>query len=145
VIRATLDTNTLASGVIAHDGPIAVLFDRWRAGEFEIAVSDHILEELERTLRKPYFAARLSSSDRDEFLSLLVELAAVVEIAGPIPTDARTLPDNLILATARSAGASYVVSGDRELQRLGEFQGTCACSISKATSMAAAKRRRPRR
>jgi hypothetical protein len=28
-----------------------------------------------------------------------------------------------VLATARSAGASYVVSGDRELQRLSEFQG----------------------
>jgi predicted nucleic acid-binding protein len=62
VIRATLDTNILASGAIARTGTIAVLFNQWRSGDFDLVVSDHILQELDRALRKPYFAARLDES-----------------------------------------------------------------------------------
>ena len=59
MIHATLDTNILASSAIARTGTIAALFNHWRSGDFELVVSGHILEELERALRKPYFAARL--------------------------------------------------------------------------------------
>ena len=65
--RATLDTNILASSAIARTGTIATLFNHWRSGDFELVVSDHILEELERALRKPYFAAWLANQTEMTF------------------------------------------------------------------------------
>jgi putative PIN family toxin of toxin-antitoxin system len=121
VIRATLDTNILASGAIARKGTIAKLFNRWRSSDFELVVSEHVLMELERALRKPYFAARLDQPDRQDFVSLILEFATVVELSDPIPTALPDVADNLILATALSGGASHLVSGDRALQRLGQF------------------------
>jgi uncharacterized protein len=122
VIRATLDTNILASSAIARKGTIAKLFNRWRSSQFELIVSEHILVELERALRKRYFASRLARPDREDFVSLILEFATVVEISNPVPTALPDVPDNVILATALSGGASHLVSGDRALQRLGQFQ-----------------------
>jgi putative PIN family toxin of toxin-antitoxin system len=122
VIRVTLDTNTLASGALGRPGTIAEILRRWRQGLLEIVISDHILEELERTLRKPYFADRIDPRDRAQFLSLLRELATVVEIAAPVPVVLQDHAGNLILATAVSANVPYIITGDRELQMLGEFQ-----------------------
>ncbi len=122
MIRAIWDTNTLASGAIARQGVIAVLIDGWRHGDFEIVVSEHILTELERALRKPYFAARLNQADREEFLARVREFANIVQIAEPIPSVLPDRADNMVLATAVSARAPYIVSGDRELQGLGSYQ-----------------------
>jgi putative PIN family toxin of toxin-antitoxin system len=122
LIRATVDTNTLASGAVAKIGAIADLIKAWRIGFVEIVVSEHILIELERTLRKPYFSARLDEFERRAFLALLLEFATVVEITASVPTVVSDYGDNVVLATALSAKAPYVVTGDRELQRLSRYQ-----------------------
>jgi predicted nucleic acid-binding protein len=106
VIRATWDTNALASGAIARQGVLA----------------EPILEELERTLRKTYFRARLSDSDRIDFLALLLRFATVAPPATPLPTVLPDRADNVVLATAIGAGTPYVVSGDREMQNLGTYR-----------------------
>ena len=57
-MRAVLDTNVLASGVVGILIPLSVpgqLLRAWRAGEFQLAISSSILTELGRTLEKPYF------------------------------------------------------------------------------------------
>lgn len=122
MIRATVDTNTLASGAVAKIGAIADLIKAWRFGFVEIVVSEHILRELERTLRKPYFLARLDEFERRAFLALLLEFATVVELTAPVPTVVSDYGDNVVLATALSAKAPYVVTGDRELQRLSKYR-----------------------
>ena len=122
MIRATLDTNTWASGALGRPETIGEILRRWRQGRFETVVSDHILEELERTLRKPYFAKRINEQDRELFLALLRELATVVSITEPIPDILPDQADNVILATASSAGVPYLISGDRQVLTLGEYQ-----------------------
>jgi predicted nucleic acid-binding protein len=58
------------------------------------------------------------------------EFATVVEIAEPVPEVVPDVPDNLILATALGGGARYLVSGDRALRQLGQFQGVQILSAS---------------
>ena len=81
-------------------------------------------------MRKPYFASRLDRPDREDFLALVFEFAKFVEIAEPVPEGVSDFPDNLILATALGGGARYLVSGDRSLRRLGQFQGVQILSAS---------------
>ena len=54
-IRAVLDTNLFISGLFATGETIAKLQDLWLAGAFELAVSDDILEEVQKTLGKPTY------------------------------------------------------------------------------------------
>ena len=122
---AVLDTNTLASGFVGFailtstPGEILRL---WRAGVFALVVSAPILVELGRVLRKPYFAQRLTEADVRADLELLM-YQAIVAVALPIPRVASHPEDDIILATAASARANYLVTGDSQLQRLGSYQG----------------------
>jgi len=123
VIVAVLDTNVLASGAIAVTGPVAFLIDAWRHGRLRVVVSSHILGELERALSNAYFAARLDTKNRNEFLTLARTTTTIVTITVPIPNVASTRDDNLVLATAESAGAPFLVTGDAELLRIREHKG----------------------
>jgi putative PIN family toxin of toxin-antitoxin system len=117
VIRAVLDTNILASAAAAKTGPLATLRELWTAGLFEVALSSHILGELERTLSKPYFTSRLDAETHERFLAI-ARSAATTVITTPIPEVASTYEDNLVIATAESAGVPYLVTGNAELLRL---------------------------
>jgi len=79
-------------------------------------------------LSNAYFAARLGPDTRNAFLTLARTTSTVVSITAPIPTVASTLEDNLVLATAESAGAPYLVTGDAELLRIGQYKGTVILS-----------------
>lgn len=122
MIRVVLDANVLASGAVAGAGSVAAIMDAWRRGDLEVTVSAHILDELARALTKPYFAGRLPPSLRGEFLALVREMAVLVTVVTEVPTAVSDPADNLVLATAESAGAAYLVTGDRELQRLGRYR-----------------------
>ena len=120
---AVFDTNVLASGAIAETGSVAFLIDAWRHGRLRVVVSSHILGELERALGNAYFATRLDAHNRDAFLTLARTTTTIVKITVPIPNVASTQDDNIVLATAESAGAPYLVTGDAELLRIGEYKG----------------------
>ena len=128
MIRAVFDTNVLASGAIAMTGPAAALIDAWRHGEVQVVVSSHILGELDRALSNAYFVAWLDPDTRNAFLTVARTTSTVVSITAPVPTVASTLEDNLVLATAESAGARYLVTGDAELLRIGQYKGTVILS-----------------
>jgi len=123
VIDVVLDTNTLASGAVATGGTIGTLFDAWFLDRFYgVILSDHILNELARTLRKRYFNDRLSQDDLTMFQERVRATARVVTVTPPIPTVLTSQADNVVLATVQTAGVPYIVSGDREMQQLGQFQ-----------------------
>jgi putative PIN family toxin of toxin-antitoxin system len=122
VIFAVFDTNVLASGAIAITGSVASLIDAWRRGRVGIVVSGHILSELDRTLNNAYFAVRLVTERRDAYLALARSTMTIVDITTQIPTVASTQDDNLVLATAESAGVPYLVTGDAELLRIGQYK-----------------------
>jgi predicted nucleic acid-binding protein len=63
VRRITLDANVLAPGFTSQNSASARLIDLWRSGAFELILSDHVLQELARTLTDPYFATRLPRDD----------------------------------------------------------------------------------
>jgi len=128
VIVAVFDTNVLASGAIAKTGPVASLIDAWQQRKVQVVISAHIWSELERTLSNTYFASRLDDTSRKAFLDVVRTTTTMITITVPIPDIAMTRGDNLVLATAESAGASYLVTGDVELQRFGRHQATAIVS-----------------
>jgi hypothetical protein len=71
VIRITLDVNVLASGFPAETGPPAALIDAWTNLGFELIISEHILEGLERTWQKPYYQRTFTAEQVHDSLTVL--------------------------------------------------------------------------
>lgn len=122
MIRVTLDVNVLASGFPAEAGVPAALIDRWTELAYELIISEHILEGLSRTWRKPYFQHRYSPERVQETITLLRATATVVVPVSTVHGIAKDEEDDLVLATAVAGDARFLVTGDKYLQGLGTYQ-----------------------
>ena len=123
MIRAVLDVNLLASGSLKAPTPPGLLLDIWQAGSFRLIISAHILTNLQRTLAKPYFQRRLTTAERNAFLALLRQEATLVSTIVPVQGIAPDAEDDLVLATAVSGQADYLVTGDAAFQDLHSYRG----------------------
>lgn len=115
MILAVLDTNILVSGMVSATNPPGQILNAWRDGQFILVLSAHIIDELERTLNKPYFQKHLSSNDITAFIDLLRYEAIVTPINVSVHRVATHSEDDLTLATAVSAKANYLITGDKRL------------------------------
>ena len=127
---AVVDANVLASGFAARapESLPAQVLDAWRAKAYTLVVSEHILDELARTLEKPYFRRRLTPAHVAADLALLRRQAIVTRITAHVSGVATHPEDDLVLATAVSARADYLVTGDRQLQDVGRYQAVTILS-----------------
>jgi uncharacterized protein len=127
-MKVVLDTNILASGAISATGTLSTILDAWRSGQFQVIVSVPILEELERTLQKPYFHHYLTAKQSSRFQKLLQKRATVSPITVSVHGIATHPEDDVILATAVSAKADYLVTGDTKLQHVRTYKGVTILS-----------------
>ena len=82
-----VDTNVLASGFVGFADPNrapAMLLQSWQARLFTLAISDHILRELLRTLQKPYFMRRVTNEQVEAAETLLRRDALQVEVTATV-------------------------------------------------------------
>jgi len=124
VIRVVLDANVLAPGV-ADKRPSAAtrLIELWRKGAYELIISEHLLQELIRTYSDRYFRRLVTPEEVERFEYMLRQVAVMTELTVPIIGIATQPEDDLVLSTGLSAGASYLVTRDRQLLTLGSYQG----------------------
>ena len=114
-----LDIMVLASGFTSRAGTSGWL----------LVVSEHLLTELDRTLREDrYFRARLNPAQVDGFLALLRAEATLTELTVPVESVATQPKDDLVLSSALSGGASHLVTRDRKRLRLDGYQGLAIVS-----------------
>lgn len=126
MILATLDTNILASGARKLDDPVSTpgqVLSRWIEGEFVLVCSLPILVELERTLNNAYFRRHLTEDQIANVLGMLRLDSLMTELSVAVAGVASHAADDLILGTAASAGADFLVTGDRALLDLQEHNG----------------------
>jgi putative PIN family toxin of toxin-antitoxin system len=128
VIVAVLDTNVLVSGFPARTGVPSTLLDAWHNGSYHLVVSEPILEELAETWQDPYWRSRFSIEECERAIALLLREAIVTPLTTEVTGIATHPEDDLILATAISGKATYLVTGDRQLQALSDFQGVTILS-----------------
>ena len=122
MLKVTYDTNALVSGTTISRGPISHVISAWINDEVEMITSESLIDELSRTLSKPYFTSRLTKEQAQSFINIVRERATIVPITVPLPKVSKDPDDNMVLATAESGSASYVVTGDHQLQDLKQFK-----------------------
>ncbi len=124
MIRAVLDANVFVSAVLSPRGTPAKVLDSWYSFQFSLVVSHDILQEIERVLLEPGIRVRHRWS-KQRLRAFLDDLANVALFTQETPRLAVVddEPDNRYLECALAGHAEYIVSGDRDLLSLGEYQG----------------------
>lgn len=126
LLRAVLDTNVYASGTILPRGTPFQVLEAWRQQEYVLVTSPAILAEIERVLRYPRIRDRYGISE-EQISRLEASLRAdAVVVPGELAIDPTCFDpdDNKFLACALEVRADYLVTGDPDLLRLGQFAGT---------------------
>jgi uncharacterized protein len=130
MIRVTLDTNVLVAGIITSPQTVnGQVIQAWRDNKYSLVLSEAILTELSRTLSEPYFSARLTAAQIEAAVSLLRSEATIVPLLVTVAGVATHPEDDLILATALSGRAHYLVTRDEKLQKkVQEYKGVAIVS-----------------
>jgi uncharacterized protein len=113
---AVLDTNVFVRALISETSWAARVFDAFLAGQFSLATSESILDEVRRTLSKPkvQVVIGLSPEEIDEFIVLIRGLALLTTDLYEVRAVEADPDDDKLLACALEADAQYLVTEDRQ-------------------------------
>jgi putative PIN family toxin of toxin-antitoxin system len=119
-MRIVLDTNVFISGIF-FSGPPYQILKAWRDGRVQLVVSPSILDEYRRIGAE--LALEFQDVDLKPFLDLLTVQAEIVLAPTLLPVIQDDPSDDKFLEAAVAGKASYIISGDKHLLKLSEFQG----------------------
>lgn len=126
MIRAVLDANVFVSALLRPEGPPGRILTRLiRDDAFRLVVSPPIFQELERALsyRKIRKFLNTGAEEQAHWIASLAVIADVVEPRRRIHAVSADPSDNIYLEAAVEGRAEVLVSGDRHLLDLQEFEG----------------------
>ncbi len=121
-VRIVADTNTILSGLL-WQGPPRQIINRARAGDITLHTSLVLLAELAEVIGRSKFTRRIQSVELSA-AGLVADYQHLAVLVDPQPLAAptsRDADDDHVLACALAAGASLIVSGDRDLLDIGTF------------------------
>ena len=122
-MRVVADTNTVVSALL-WGGPPAAVLAAAREGRITLFTSPVLLAELEDVISREKFAERIVrvSSSVAQMMAGYRALVTIVRPAAIEPT-VRDPDDDQVLACARAAQAQLIVSRDKDLLDLHQYQG----------------------
>lgn len=123
MIRVVLDSNIIVSGFPAESGLLAQIIRLWADERIVVMVSQHIINEVETAWQKPYWQRRFPKYRAARAMRTLERQSRRVLIGDSAPKVASHRQDDLVIATAVNGEADYLITGDKELRTVGEYQG----------------------
>jgi len=125
MIRVVVDTNVLVSGFISPLSYPREIERSWRRGEFTLLTSREIIDEVIRVLYSPRIQVKYHLTDSDIHAFILALLYHSECVAGKVVLEgiAPDPGDDKIVACATEGRADLIVTGDKDLHRLGEYDG----------------------
>ncbi|MDZ7844741.1 MAG: putative toxin-antitoxin system toxin component, PIN family [Anaerolineales bacterium] len=123
-MRVVIDTNVFISAAINPHGAPAKVLDAWRDRQYELLISQSILEEALEVIRRPSIRARHGWTDEEiEIFFLGIRLFAVLTPDELDIAEVEDDPDDdKFLVCAVEGAADYIISGDPHLLNMGSYQ-----------------------
>lgn len=119
-LKVVMDTNVFVSGVF-FSGPPYQILQAWQAGEFELVVSQEILDEYRRV--GDILSEEHPQIDLNPLLTFVIASAKVyqpVALSEPVCEDP---DDDKFFACALASGSKVIVSGDKHLLKVSGYAG----------------------
>jgi putative PIN family toxin of toxin-antitoxin system len=125
-----LDTSVIISALLSPSGPPAEIFNEWELDKFDVTISPPLINEIERVLKYPRIAKYLNWSQEkiSSFLRQYASAAILVEPQLELEVIQEDVTDNRVLECAIAGNASYIVTGDKHLLNIEEYQGIVVLS-----------------
>lgn len=117
-MKLVLDTNVLVAAFISH-GVCNELLEHC-ALHHQLILSNHIPEEFKRVLMQKF---AFSQHEVNEASQLLISKAILVNPDPLQSPAARDSMDDLVIAAALAGQCACIISGDKDLTEIGEYQG----------------------
>ncbi|MCX5899890.1 MAG: putative toxin-antitoxin system toxin component, PIN family [Proteobacteria bacterium] len=117
--KIVLDTNVLVAA-FGWKGPPHKIFLHCIDGLLNLHTSPALISELEKVLSYKKF--QFSKDEIKEFVSLVIETAHIVAPAIALSVLTADQADNRVLECALASAADYIISGDKHLLNLHEFE-----------------------
>ncbi|MDI6720960.1 MAG: putative toxin-antitoxin system toxin component, PIN family [Candidatus Aenigmarchaeota archaeon] len=121
MIKAVLDTNIFVSSIFWEKGNPHRIVELALDKKIEVFTSVEILQELEKVLKRDF-------DEPDELIQrqigLIFEYSSVIVSGKKVNVIKADPDDNKILECALVSGADYIVSGDKHLLNIKEYEGT---------------------
>lgn len=118
-MKIVFDTNVLISSLL-FSGFSTKVYD-FCATRYNLITSDWLLEELEEKLTGKF---KLSDEQAGNYLGLLRERMAVIQPFNDLPQACRDVDDNHVLQLAEYMQVDYIITGDKDLLVLENYQNT---------------------
>jgi uncharacterized protein len=135
MVRVVLDTNILVSAF--HTNGKSRIFLVEVLEKHEVILSSQILAELADVLSRDKFNVNTAQIDR--FISILVRYAIMVSVQSTSKIVKEDPDDDMILDTALSGRAKYIVSGDKHLLKIARYKNVQILSIDEFKHIIAKK------
>lgn len=138
-MRLVLDTNVVASAMLCGGSPRLLLQAR-RERRVELYTSTPLLAELTDILGRSKFEKKIAASllTVDQLVDRYAEFALVVRPT-PTPRIASDPDDDVVIGTALAAKADLLVTGDRPLISVSEYQGVRIVGVAEALELIVAR------
>ena len=119
-LKVVMDTNVFVSGVFFSGPPYQVL-NAWQSGEFELVVSQEILDEYRRV--GEILAKERPKIDLNPILNFVIEHARVYKSAKLKEPICEDPDDDKFFACALAGGSKIIISGDKHLLKVSGYKG----------------------
>ena len=119
-LKVVMDTNVFVSGVF-FSGPPYKILNAWQSGEFELVVSQEILDEYQRV--GEILGKEHPKIDLNPILNFVIEHAKVykpAKLKGPVCEDP---DDDKFFACALASESRIIISGDKHLLKVSGYEG----------------------
>lgn len=119
-MKVVLDTNILFSGIARPGGTPGKIVSAWLAGQFDLVLSEALLEEFRRVLNYPKIRKLLAGSgvtddelrDYVDIFRMKAILVKADEVVLEVkPADMKDVP---VVATLVASRAEFLVTGDKK-------------------------------
>jgi len=131
-MRLVLDTNVVASALLWGGVP-RLLLQAGREKRVELFTSAALLAEFTDILGRRKFDKKIAASTLtvDQLVDRYAALAALVRPT-PTPRIAPDPDDDVVIGTALAAKADLIVTGDKPLLSVADYQGVRIVGVSQA-------------
>lgn len=121
--RAVVDTNLIVSAIATISTIPYYLFEAWRKGEYILVTSPAIIEEITEVLSRPEKKFSLTGGEIAKVIKTLTDYAFVTSGKLEVRVVKKDADDDKFIAAALEGSASHIVTGDKDLLSVREYQG----------------------
>ncbi len=120
-MRVVIDTNVFISGIFWKGNFCSQIIEKWKKRHFDLISSIEILDEFVRTLK--VFKIQMPDELIEEWRNMIIENSIIVKPTIKLNVVKDDSDDNKFFEAAITGKADFIISQDKHLLKLREFEG----------------------